>query len=727
MAAGSDGALRDLGVADAATTDASVGDLAMGPLPFGFATRPAIAVAEHPVWVGSADFNGDGNADLAVGHGGATQMTILLGRGDGTFQPPAMVILSDPFTNQAEIADLDQDGHADVAACTTGGIAVLLGKGGGTFAAGKVSGPIVYEIASGDLDGDGHLDLVSADEASVYVMRGDGKGGFGAAKTYLAASQQLAVGDLTGDGRPEVVLFDGAVDVMVNNGSGLLLAPARTMLRNAFGGAIGDLNGDGKGDLAIAALGSGNEPDTWVAIGRGDGTFEPPAPYCANGSGAFVALADFDGDGKSDVVSVDNSANALAILHTNGDGTLDLRSISLVGGQADAIAIADFDRDGKLDVALNNYRDGEIDLAMGRGDGTLGAPRGFIASSYACADMVMRDRVSRQAIADYDGDGKLDLFGLYYQVGQYDFLAGKGDGTFQSPGTSILIQPNGDMGASGDFSDLAIVDLDGDGKLERVVAWQFPTPRLVITPGDGKSDIDLLVGSSLFNIVASDLDGDGAVDLAFGALGAIGVQLHPMAAKPPAPVSYATSPNPGDLLAVDLDGDGHNDLIASDMSHRTVNILWGVGDGTFAPVAQLPTPDSAGALASADFDGDGRLDVAVTNTNLQGTFGAVLFLNAGKRQFAAPSTLGSLPAYGIAAADFDGDAKADLAVLESDQGGYRLAFYRGHGDGSFDLAHHVSAGDNCADLKVADLDGDGRLDLTMVCQSGDDIAVYLNR
>jgi hypothetical protein len=297
-----------------------------------------IPVGWSPDAIVAGDFNGDGRLDLAVADGDGVQL--LLGDGDGTFQPAVTYAAGDSAA--AIVAgDFTGDGHLDLAVAgsnydpatntNVGEVSVLLGNGDGTFqpAVTYAVGFSPTAIVAGDFTGDGHLDLAVADQGDelnggsnpggVYVLVGNGDGTFQPAVQYAVGSGPVAIvaGDFTGDSRLDLAVAnngDGTVSVLMGNGDGTF-APQVTYPVGPTPGAIvaGDFNGDGRLDLAVAD-GDGVQ----LLLGDGDGTFQPARTFAAGIDGAMVA-GDFTGDGKLDLAVT--TLGGVSVLLGNGDGT----------------------------------------------------------------------------------------------------------------------------------------------------------------------------------------------------------------------------------------------------------------------------------------------------------------------------------------------------------------------------------------------------------------------
>jgi hypothetical protein len=315
-----------------------------------------------------ADFNKDGNQDMAVELSSSSQCvtSILLGNGDGTFtQGAEYQVCGNPLL----ISDVNGDGNLDIvlvgAADPRGfqSIGVLLGNGDGTFAQPVYTeGPACCGSALGDFNRDGIVDLIAVAGSDYCIFLGKGDGTFQSAScTNLQGENlnffSLTVGDFNADGKLDLALANqgnpGSIAVLLGNGDGTF-QPGQTYL---VGGsldslAVADFNGDGKLDLAVA---DNTDSTVLVALGNGDGTFRSPSSFATAFQPFFVATADMNGDGKLDLVVIDYGYNlaSVSVLLGNGDGTF--QDYADYDGSAEGfLGLADFNNDGRLDVAVPN-------------------------------------------------------------------------------------------------------------------------------------------------------------------------------------------------------------------------------------------------------------------------------------------------------------------------------------------------------------------------------------
>ena len=711
----------------------------------------------------SADSNGNCT--------GSGEAAVRLGNGDGTFQPPITYGSGGYNADFIAVADVNRDGRPDLLVanacagsdCSNGSVGVLLGNGDGTFqpAAAYASGGYSADfIAIADVNGDGKPDLLVANDSTpgeVGVLLGNGDGTFQAALIYGSGSdhaQSIAVRDVNGDGKPDIVVANrcnnctnGIVAVLLGNGDGTFQAPVNydSGGYDAYSVAVADVNGDGKPDMIVANQDSDEfiqyywEPFTsgsvGVLLGNGDGTFQPAVPYSLLGHDAqSVSVVDLNGDGKLDLVVANACASGtpcstiggVDVLLGNGDGTFQPAATFDTGGDlAGSAALGDVNGDGKLDLVIANKcpsefecSDGALGVLLGKGDGTFLAARTYDSGGYDPDSIV---------VADLNGDGKPDLLLLDWCSSRILFddtcsassvgvVLGNGDGTFQPAVT---------YGSGGDYAlFLAAADINGDGKLDLLVANSCSgkfclgdTRGLVgVLLGNGDGTFQQAVtyfsgGEGAASIAVGDVNGDGKPDILVTNDSGIGVLLGNGDGTFQQAVVYGPGGNGSDSIALaDVNGDGKLDAMVSNFDSGSVGVLLGKGDGTFQPAVAYPSGGGT-AISVADMNGDGKLDLVVGDNigvllgNGDGTFQPVIITTGLGTGVSITNQL--------AIADFDGDGKLDVV---SPGGDFLLL---GNGDGTFQSPLLLGSGPappfagagGGSGIAVGDFNRDGKPDL----------------
>jgi hypothetical protein len=339
-----------------------------------FEARRDYAVGHKPGQVDIADLNGDGKSDLLTSNLDRT-ISVLLNQGAGAFGPPVTypLRLGRPRDVLLDVlvADLNGDDKPDLVTGTgyayPDTVSVVLNRGDGTFEPRRAyltQGQGVFDIALGDLNGDAKPELVIANPEigglSVLVNAGDGS--FETRRDYEVSGgpERVAIGDLNGDGKADVATADAATaSVLLNRGDGRL-GPGREYCRScpisevANAIAIADVDGDGKADL-VAAWDEYSKTKVSVLLNRGLGDFSPQRSYMISYSESpWLAIVDLNGDSKPDIAAPDiyyAGENGLSVLLNRGAGRFEPALYYRFGGVANAIASADLNGDGKQDLA----------------------------------------------------------------------------------------------------------------------------------------------------------------------------------------------------------------------------------------------------------------------------------------------------------------------------------------------------------------------------------------
>jgi pimeloyl-ACP methyl ester carboxylesterase len=352
--------------------------------------------------------------------------------------------------------------------------------------------------------------------------------------------------------------------------------------------------------------------------------------------------------------SVSAASNALPEHLSYATSTPSFINSLLTGsGEPYVVAAADFNGDGKLDLVVGKVDGSGVSLFLGNGDGTFGSER--LLTNQGLSSSI--------AIGDINGDGKKD-FVLNSSVnnGMIAVFLGNGDGTFTAaPSISISISAS---------SVLALGDFNGDGNLDMVATSVSPNHGVYILLGNG----------------------DGTFQ---------------------SPINVGSVVQPYSVAVADFDGDGKLDVAMTDASNQAVAILFGNGDGTFRPQVEFPANGYANSLVAADLNGDGLLDIAVANEGPVGgnAGGLSVLLNMGHGTFALPVNYAPGSAfYSVASDDVNGDGKLDVLVSNPPNGVDLL--FLGNGDGTFSSSPVTfPAGSGTFIPTIADLNNDGAPDI----------------
>ena len=368
-----------------------------------FVPPVTLPVGVQPRAVTVADFNNDGKPDLAVLNVGQSptfqsSVSVLLGNGNGSFQPAITTNVVNSGAGQGAVpslavGDFNGDHLTDVAVNTVGrsgnsAVEVMLGKGDGSFQPNHKLlsvGQGAVSVAVGDFDRNGALDLVTANITSgtLSLLLGNGDGSFRPRVDLAvgAAPRAVAVGDFNGDGRLDVATaqqLSNTVSVLLGHGDGTFARP----LVFATGGhdftpssmAVGDVNGDGRADLVINSIGGEDSPvsQLGVLLGNGNGTFRAPILQSPDtGGDGDVALGDFNHDGRLDAAVGGEAAlpDGLSVFNGNGDGTFGVpfqspQRFSTGGNDPFGVAAADLNGDGRVDLVAANTSSGTVGVLL---------------------------------------------------------------------------------------------------------------------------------------------------------------------------------------------------------------------------------------------------------------------------------------------------------------------------------------------------------------------------
>ncbi len=737
------------------------------------------------------DLNGDGIPDLVLG---SNQVSIYLGKANGTYTKAATPSIQGPTSYPIVSADFNGDGIPDLAVPLYGSneIAILLGKGNGTFAdpiMASVPGfPVdITQVVNADFNGDGLPDLavIDSDNSTVDILLGNGDGTFTAETTKPPISgipSYFATGDFNGDGKTDLAVAEngGTIAILLGNGDGTFTASGSVNSASSSSPiGVADFNGDGKLDIAVAA-GVNTSESVSVLTGNGDGTFNSPfpSPGSTSTSVTWMQVADFNQDGTPDVVLADSSGTATVFLN-NGSGSLS-ESFPVVSGLNVPyyleVGVGDLNGDGYPDIVAGGYYSSSQGLYLTEPTET--------ASASASVQVNGVGRHLAEASFPAEGNYKssvsssIPLWGLLPATSTtLSLTSGGSPVTSVAPGTVVLLTAQVSVGTTPvtagqvNFCDASAphctdIHILGSSALNSsgTATFEFvpgagthnyqaqfvedgfglasasniaplkvgPPPSPVysdtaaISSNGSQGDYSLTATVIGYGGPASPTGNVSFVDTSFGnnvlataALGAGAAGNGWLISQTPAMGGNALSE-----VAEDFNGDGIPDLAILWSNNAiggpfSITILFGKGDGTFTtgPTVQPSGIQSYPTMIGGDFNGDGKADLAVLSYNGNSISYITVLLGKGDGTFATPITgqVYSQPQTGgdvilgtLAAADFNGDGKLDLAVVGDYVSSGGVTILLGNGDGTFTAAGpnlDLTAG--FALVATGDFNGDG--------------------
>lgn len=360
---------------------------------------------------------------------------------------------------------------------------------------------------------------------------------------------------------------------------------------------------------------------------------EPKGPFAkapsvkAGSVPSAVALADFDGDQKLDLVVANSSDDTLAVLRGDGKGRFSTAATLATGREPFSVAAADFDQDGSVDVVHCNREASTVEVHLNQGNATF-APALSLAADLRPAHVLTRD---------LNGDGLVDLLVTNADGNSVSVFAGDGAGGFA---------PRVDFPAGTNPQRATLVDLNGDGALDVVTATRVKPPTVTVLLADGAGGFGpptkfkasnrpgVIFPIAPLAITSGDVNGDGHGDVIVGNRGVdvLDGEVWLLAGDgsgtlaEPAAIPGVTVLAPAFLDLVDMNGDGNLDVIEADHdptlativsslggSGFSVCIALGNGSGSFEHLACPPTGDYPHDVATGDIDGDGKRDFASAN------------------------------------------------------------------------------------------------------------------
>lgn len=654
----------DLAVANAGSNNVSVlinttPAGAAGPV---FAAATQFSTGAAPVALAIRDFNGDGKPDLSVANVTSNSVSVLFntttpGSTAASFSSAGTFGAFD-IPRAVTPGDFNGDGKPDLAVAGFGGfVSVLLntaatGASTPAFAAQQDFATLGghFSVSVDDINGDGKPDLAVSSYTSSVVSVLLNTTTPGATTLTFSARQDAttdgpyvaALRDLNGDGRPDLI----AASYSTGNGSVLLNLTPPGSATATFGSpqnfgvcpapiflALGELNGDGKPDLTGGCLSSG----VFVVLNTTvpaspPAAFAAPVNFTTTGSNPVsVAMADFNGDGKPDLSVANLGSNTVSVLLDATAPGAAIPAFSAPTGYGTGInpasvATGDLNGDGKPDLVVANLNSATVSTLLNNT-----SPGAALPAFLAKQDFSAGNRPTAVAIGDLNGDGRLDLVAGNFTSNDVSVLIN----TTSAGATTTTFAAAVAFGAGINPQSVALGDLNGDGKLDLVVAningdtlsvFLGTTTTGAATPTFA-TKVDFGTGNGPYSVAIADVNGDGRPDLATAnyAGSSSSVLLNTTTIGAAAP-TFATAVNfraccdSQGVAFGDLNGDGRPDLAVANQTFNNASGLInttapGATTASFAADLNFNAGAGPSSVAIGDINGDGRPDLAVANSS----------------------------------------------------------------------------------------------------------------
>jgi len=714
----------------------------------------SFAVGTTPVYLAVADFNGDGRPDIAVANQGSANITILLAKAGGGYTSSTVTVAGGITSIVA--ADLNGDGKVDLAignpGPSSGNITYFVNDGAGNFTATPMS-PVLNAspkfVIAPDMNADGYADLVWSDGSAALTRMGStitigglfsgfnpmGSAGYGinpsspSAYPGTPAGGFMAVGDVNNNGEVDVVVVTNKNDIvtMAGNGLGALIAswwsalPTGTQSKFV---ALADVNRDGNLDAIVTC----NDGNVYVMLGNGTGAFTLQGTGTAFGgtSASGVAAGDFNGDGFLDLAVTSSASNSVYILLGNGTGTFATPAalvLSLgVAGTGGTVVAKDVNGDGKIDLLVTDKTNGQVYVFLNNLP-SIAAPTllSFHSMTGAAAPP---GQTAPLTFTSGTAPG-------FNAASNATWLSAVVNGA--SPPTSLTIQVDPTKVTPGSYNGTLTLTATGYFGTAIQVKLTVATPSGTLIAGTVMN-----FGGLTSSMAIADMNNDGIPDLVVAAGTSIYSMRNNGAGVFTNKANIGVARNLAGVAIADFNGDGNPDVAtsAANFSSSVTQVYTMLGDGNSSLSASAQLVGIGGFLPTAtvagDFNGDGKMDIAVLNSakvvGSDNTSTLLVLLGNGANAFVPyseiPRDLSGMKGAAMVVGDFNRDGKLDLAIVHQQASASNLTqgaitILLGNGDGSFTEAagSPYLTGNTSTSVAIGDFNNDGFTDLAVGAQA----------
>ena len=611
-------------------------------------------------------------------------------------------------------------------------VSVLLGANVSTF-----QQPVSYDVgsapqdvATGSLTGDGNTDIVAANFGSnnVTVLTGNSDGTFGNAVSYNVSPKPraVAVGQLDNGFGTDIATCGsdagaGKVTVLLNN-NGTTFQPGVTydVGSDPYDIAVGDFNLDGKLDLVTA---NNLSNDVSILLNNGNGTFAAAKSYGAGPSPRSIAVGDLNLDGRPDLAVA--GANGVNLLLNNGDGTFSAPVNFAMGQNPFGVTIGSLNTDVLPDIATANNGDGTINIRLNQSTPLVSfatpTPLSVTPKPHSIAAF---NRFGKPALAVTDNDPANSRISVLYGIASA--FTPTYDGRFGNPTHYPLL--------AGSQPEQVVVGNLGQISLPSLVVALPNANKVAILLGNSDDSFQSPVykdtGTFPRSVTLADFNSDGNLDIAAANRASSTISIITGNAdrtfQNAFTIANVLTSSPEFIVSGDFNNDGKADLATCNSGppdQNKVNVLLGNGNGTFQPVSVYTVGMNPTFMTTGDFNQDGKLDLAVSNSSANQV--SILF-NTGNGLFQRPAsiyTVGSNP-NSISASDFNLDGKMDLIVTNGQSRTFSVLL--NNGDGTFKPPLSFIVGQGPLGIAVGDFNLDNKPDVATANHDDGTISVVLN-
>ena len=744
----------------------------------GFSGPTTFNGGRSALFLASGDLNGDSHVDLVTANESSFQgaLHILLGNGSGGFGFPIQVLQGAfSITTAVAIGDVNGDTAPDVVFTNSSQhlVTILLNNGTGTFTFFKsfsVGGSVPHFLLMRDLNGDTKLDLAVANlitqpggnVGGIGILLGDGAGNFGTATNFVVSNvpNAIAAGDFNGDTKLDLAAISASPNklfVLIGDGTGQFGAAANFDVAgiNAQGLAQSDFNGDGKIDLAVTNAFPGG---VVIFSGDGSGGFTATSHFRTgtitsnmNSGRPTMVSADFNNDGRSDLAVASEVQRLVSVL-LNSCGSpvpseLQFSFLSYAGFETQFVGGTTFTllRTGEITGTAS------VDYTTADGTATSPADYALVSGTATFAPGETFKMVSIPIVDDNITETAEDFNLLLSNV--------TGSATLGNPNTALVFIQDNDPAPAISVNDVTVQEFDnGTGNAIFTVTLDHPSSFTVTVnyttvdgSASGGSDYQVTSGTLTFNPfevsknISVPVNGDlqeeitetfflnlsAPVNGSLGAAQGVGT-ITDDDSTCPAP-SFNTAPDiilaggsqPGPLTKADFNNDGKVDLASANFVHNNVSVMLGNGSGGFSSPTNFAVGSNPRSFAVSDLNLDGKVDLIVAARNPSADSNQIsVLLGNGAGGFAPAVTTSPVTTpYVIAAGDLNLDGKPDIAVASISTA--RVFVLLGDGAGGFGVATGFNVGTSPLFVALADFNNDSKPDIVVANQNSDNVSVLL--